>query len=105
MWHLLFSRTRVKKSNEPGHSMSYKITCSISGDSDQAAHLRRLIRVFTVRLKTVWTLGYTQCAPRRLIFAGGRTLHPLYNMVSYKTVLDITRFKDGAEKCVDYIKK
>ena len=28
------------------------------------------------------------------------TLQPLYN-----TVLDITRFKDGSQKCIDYIEK
>ena len=30
------------------------------------------------------------------------TLQPLYNMVHYNTVLDITRFKDGYQKCIDY---
>ena len=33
------------------------------------------------------------------------TLQPLYNMVRYNTVLDITRFKDGSQKCIDYIEK
>ena len=33
------------------------------------------------------------------------TLQPLYNTVRYKTVLDITRFKDGTQKCIDYIEK
>ena len=33
------------------------------------------------------------------------TLQPLYNMVHYNTVLDITRFKDGSQKCIDYIEK
>ena len=31
------------------------------------------------------------------------TLQPLYNMVRYNTVLDLTRFKDGFQKCIDYI--
>ena len=31
------------------------------------------------------------------------TLQPLYNMVRYYTVLDITQFKDGSQKCIDYI--
>ena len=26
-------------------------------------------------------------------------------MVCYNTVLDITRFKDGSQKCIDYIEK
>ena len=33
------------------------------------------------------------------------TLQPLYNTVHYDTVLDITRFKDGSQKCMDYIEK
>ena len=31
-----------------------------------------------------------------------RTLQLLYNMVCYNTVLGITRFKDGSQKCIDY---
>ena len=33
------------------------------------------------------------------------TLQPLYNMVHYNMVLDITQFKDGFQKCIDYIDK
>ena len=33
------------------------------------------------------------------------TRQPLYNTASYNTVLDITRFKDGSQKCIDYIEK
>ena len=38
------------------------------------------------------------------------TLQPLYNMVRYNMVLDntvfvITQFKDGSQKCIDYIEK
>ena len=33
------------------------------------------------------------------------TLQPLYNTIPYNTVLDITRFKDGSQKCIDYIEK
>ena len=33
------------------------------------------------------------------------TLQPLYNMVHYNTVLAITRFNDGSQKCIDYIEK
>ena len=33
------------------------------------------------------------------------TLQPLYNTVRYNTVLDITRFNDGSQKCIDYIHK
>ena len=38
-------------------------------------------------------------------FGLGYTLQPLYNMVHYNTVLDVTRFKDGSQKCIDYIEK
>ena len=33
------------------------------------------------------------------------TLKPLYNTVGYNMVLDITRFKDGSQKCIAYIEK
>ena len=33
------------------------------------------------------------------------TLHPLYNTVPYNTVLDITWFKVGSQKCIHYIEK
>ena len=33
------------------------------------------------------------------------TLQPLYNTVRYNMVLDITRFKDGSQKCIDCIEK
>ena len=32
-------------------------------------------------------------------------LYTLYNTVRYNTVLDTTRFKDGFQKCIDYIEK
>ena len=35
--------------------------------------------------------------PVKLVFI---TLEPLYNMV-----LDVTQFKDGSQKCIDYIEK
>ena len=36
---------------------------------------------------------------------GFGTLQPFYHTVRYNTVLDITRFKDGSQKCIDYIEK
>ena len=33
------------------------------------------------------------------------TLQSPYNTVRYNTVLDITRFKDGSQKYIDYIEK
>ena len=35
----------------------------------------------------------------------GYALQPLYNRVHYNMVLDIIRFKDGSQKCIDYIDK
>ena len=47
---------------EPGHSDSNKITCTPNEVADQPAHLRRLIRIFDVRLTMLRLLGYTQSA-------------------------------------------
>ena len=33
------------------------------------------------------------------------TLQPLYSKVCYNTVLDLAWFKDGSQKCIDYIEK
>ena len=33
------------------------------------------------------------------------TLQSLYDMVRYNMVLDTTQFKDGSQKCIDYIEK
>ena len=51
--------------NEPGHSNSYKIACVPSGDSDQPAHPRSLIRVFA---------GYSgvQCSQGSKASSGGQ---------------------------------
>ena len=70
-----------------------------------------------LRVNRIWNQG----SPKRkflLIFQKGdfsqvisqlyRTVdtpQPLYNTVHYNTVLDITRFKDGSQKCIDYIEK
>ena len=55
-----------ENATEPGHSFICKIACASSEDSDQPAHLHRLIRVFAVRLKTLWNLGYLKSVLRRL---------------------------------------
>ena len=44
-------------------------------------------------------------APGKSRYNQVNTLQPLYNTVRYNTVLDITRFKDGSQKCIDYIEK
>ena len=33
------------------------------------------------------------------------TSPPFYNTIHYNTVLDITQFKDGTQKCIDYKEK
>ena len=33
------------------------------------------------------------------------TLESFYNTIRYNTVLDITRFKDGSQKYINYIEK
>ena len=33
------------------------------------------------------------------------THQPLYNTVCYNTILDMTRFNNGSQKCIDYIEK
>ena len=71
--------------NEPPHdSLTNKMTAP-SEDSDQPGHPPSLIRVFAVRMKKPWVLGYPWSAKRRLwsdwqmprlilVFAG-RTCH------------------------------
>ena len=48
-----------------------------------------------------------ECLHYELTYApkGSGTLQPLYSTVRYNMVLDITRFKDGSQKCIDYIEK
>ena len=56
--------------NEPPHDKTNKMTCAPSEDSDQSVHLLSLIRVFSVRKKQHWVLGYPRSAQRRLIRLG-----------------------------------
>ena len=42
----MLTMTDLKKKNEPGYSISYKIACAPSEDSDQTARMRSLIRGF-----------------------------------------------------------
>ena len=46
-----------KQTYGPGHSISYKMACVPSEDSDQPAQMRRLIRVFAAHLKMLLDLG------------------------------------------------
>ena len=40
------------------HDKTYNKTCATSGDSDQPAHPRSLIRVFADRMRLLWPPGY-----------------------------------------------
>ena len=48
-WHL---------HHQPAHDKTYNKTCATSEDSDQTAHPRSLIRVFTDRICLLQTPGY-----------------------------------------------
>ena len=51
---------------EPQHDKTNKMACPPSEDSDQPGHPPNLIRVFAVRMKKKWVLGYPLSAQRRL---------------------------------------
>ena len=59
------------RSNELLRDKTNKMTCAPSENSDQPGHPTSLIRVFAVRMKTHWVLGYPLNAQRRLIRLGG----------------------------------
>ena len=65
---------------EPEHSISYKIAFAPSEDSDQPALPQFVVRVFYVRLKTPWILGYQQTA-KTLVRPGGCAHALLLEMV------------------------
>ena len=44
--------------NEPPHDKTNKMFCVPGKDSDQPGHPPGLIRVFAVRMKKHWVLGY-----------------------------------------------
>ena len=48
----------VHWTNELAHDKTNKLTCAPSKDSDQPGHPPSLIRVFAVRMKKPWVLGY-----------------------------------------------
>ena len=114
------------------HAKTYNKTCATSEDSDQPAHLHSLIRVFSDNMCLLQPPGYPKrdkqeplsywvdvqddlsfCWSHRsdcrfchaLTYMSLNTSQPLYNTVCYNTVLYITRFKDGSQKCIDYIEK
>ena len=40
-----------------------------------------------------------------MLFVWQNILQSLCNTARYNTVLDLTQFKDGSQKCIDYIEK
>ena len=52
-----------------GSLVRNKMACAPSEDSDQSGHPPSLIRVFAVRMKKAWVLGYILSAQRRLWWA------------------------------------
>ena len=59
---------------------------------------RRQIQLMAVRCFIPQSLSLS-------LFRGLNTLQPLYNMVRNNTVLDITPFRDGSQKYINYIEK
>ena len=63
--------------SEPGHNISYKITCPPSNDSDQPAQMRSLIRVIALRFLSSQTsnlpLERTTEVLRRMCRCAGRS--------------------------------
>ena len=51
---------------KPQHNKTNKMTCAPSEGSDQPGWMPRLIRVFAVRMKKCWDIGYPESAQRRL---------------------------------------
>ena len=74
------------------------ILCKLS--ARQTFHLKYQVVLF-FRENTAWDFCQANYSDGMLIY----TLQPLYNTVCYNTVLDIIQFKDGSQKCIDYIEK
>ena len=76
-------------------------------------HTHTVLPIFAVCLNKPWFLETFHVNHEisllplftRSSFYFKNTQQPLYNMVCYNTVLDITRFKDGSQTCIDYIEK
>ena len=71
----------------------------------RVAPLRKDANTFRVRVNYLGSVFNHLSAEMFKIVKNITTLQPLYNTVRYNTVLDITRFKDGSQKCIDYIEK
>ena len=62
---------------------------------------------FSVHICCVYWLAecFIQKKENNILFGIIYTLQPPYNTVRYNTILDITQFKEGSQKCIDYIEK
>ena len=58
-----------------------------------------------VAVELICCFGHVKQFKTKALHKNTNTLQPLHNTVRYNTVLDITRFKDGSQKCIDYIEK
>ena len=67
--------------------------------------LRRVQMIHPCKFNKNLPTGLTDTVLTRNLHATAYTLQPLYKTVRYNTVLDITWFKDGSQKCIDYIEK
>ena len=86
-------------------AMTFKIT-SRWQSRRQLLWLRKSIWSFgAVGKPKVGNNGKTLISVRVSVTFSHSTLQPLYNTVHYNMVLDITRFKDGSQKCIDNIEK
>ena len=62
--------------------------------------------LFSIHIQKVFLYDWCECVrSQNLTGWNHNTPKPLYNTVRYNTVLDITRFKDGSQKCIDYIEE
>ena len=59
-------QTWLVRQNEPHRDKTNKMACAPSENSDQPGHPPSLIRVFALRLKKAWVLGYLSSAQWRL---------------------------------------
>ena len=69
LWHQhyiyiisLYAMTTGVSVYKPQRDETYLLTCVTNKDSNQPAHLRSLIRVFVVHMKTLCVLGDPKCA-------------------------------------------
>ena len=75
--------------------------------SDKTEYAHKTVRVCVCMSVSphLWQLKYFSIQIGTNGKSPDGTLQPLYNTVHYNTVLDIILFKDGSQKCIDYIEK